>query len=253
MTEAVLRTEELTKRFGGVVAVDDVSVEIQKGKLKALIGPNGAGKTTFFNVISGVLKPTSGKVFYKGEDVTGRRPDELSKKGLVRSFQLTQIFPNLYTIENVRLAAQSRAGKKVNYNLFSNALGYESFVEKAVALLEEFGLQDKKHVPARDLSRADMRKLDVVIALASDPDVLLLDEPTAGMAVEEISEVLDVIESVHEREEDLTILLIEHKVDVVMEVAESIMVLSDGKLIADGEPQEIREDEKVQEAYLGAI
>lgn len=253
MSDPILETENLTKRFGGITAVDNVSVSIPAGTLKAIIGPNGAGKTTFFNLLSGVYPPTEGKVRYKGEDITNNRPDERSQKGLVRSFQLTQIFSNLTTLENIRLAAQSRGGTSTNYNMFKDALSYGEYLEKSKNLLEEFELSDKANILAKDLSGADMRKLDVMMAIVSDPEVLLLDEPTSGMAIEEIPEILNIITGLTEEREDLTIVLIEHKVNIVMDIADSIFVLANGKLIADGTPKEIQEDETVQEAYLGGM
>ncbi|KXA96286.1 branched-chain amino acid ABC transporter substrate-binding protein [candidate division MSBL1 archaeon SCGC-AAA259I09] len=251
MSEPVLETEGLTKRFDGITAVDNVSISVPSGTLKAIIGPNGAGKTTFFNLLSGVYPPTDGKIWYKGEDITRKRPDERSQKGLVRSFQLTQIFPNLSTLENIRLAAQSRGKSSTNYNMLKDALSYSEYVEKSKELLKDFELFDKANAPARDLSGADMRKLDVMMAIASEPEVLLLDEPTSGMAMEEIPEILDIITSLSENREDLTIVFIEHKVNVVMDIADSIFVLANGKVIADGTPKEIQEDEEVQKAYLG--
>lgn len=253
MPDTVLETQNLTKKFGGVTAVEDVNMEVEKGKLWAIIGPNGAGKTTFFNLISGVHKPTSGRVFYKNQDITDKRPDQRSQMGMVRSFQLTQIFPNLTTLENIRLAAQSREGFRVQANVLNDAMNYQSLIDKSVELLEKFEMDDKMHAIAKDLSGADKRKLDIIIALASDPHLLLLDEPTSGMAVEEIPEIMDIIVDLNSERDDLTILFIEHKVEMVMDIAEYISVLDDGRLIAEGKPEEISEDEKVQEAYLGGL
>ncbi len=254
MTEkTVLKTENLTKNFGGITAVDSVDIEFTEGKLRALIGPNGAGKTTFFNLLSGVLKPTEGKVIYQGEEITNYSPEERSQKGIARSFQLTQIFPSLTAFENVRLAAQSRGDKSIIYNIISKASNYDEFVEKAMDLLERVDLRNQANTLASNLTRADQRKLDVTMAIATEPDLLLLDEPTSGMAVEEIPEILDVIDKLSETRENLTTLLIEHKMDIVMDVSEEILVLADGKVLADGTPEEIKQSQEVQKAYLGAL
>ncbi len=248
----MLETKNLTKSFGGITAVNNVDFSVSRNQLKAIIGPNGAGKTTFFNLLSGVYSPTEGKVRYMGEDITDDRPDERSQKGLVRSFQLTQIFPSLTTMENIRLAAQSRGGK-INYNIVKDALSYEEYVEKAHDILDEFELSDEAHAPARDLSGADKRKLDMMMAIASDPEVLLLDEPTSGMAMEEIPEILQIIRGLIRDREDLTIVFIEHKVNIVMDIADRIGVLANGELLAEGSPKEIQENEEVQEAYLAGM
>ncbi len=250
---SVLTTDNLTKDFGGLRAVDSVSVEFPKGIIKTIIGPNGAGKTTFFNLLSGLLEPTSGRMIYKDMDITGTSPQKRSQLGIARSFQLTQIFPALTTLENVRLAAQSRGKSTVTYNLFSRAGKYDDFIHQSQNILERVNLTDVQNLLAGTLTRADQRKLDVAIALATDPELILLDEPTAGMAVEEIPEILEIIQELSKSHKDLTIILIEHKIDIVMEVSDSIFVLADGKLLADGTPEEIQENAEVQQAYLGGL
>jgi len=248
----ILETKQLTKSFGGLVAVNNVNMVIPEGTIKAIIGPNGAGKTTLFNLISGTLKPTKGKIFFNGEDITDMPPHSRSQKGISRSFQVINIFPGLTTLENVRIAVQSRASRRVNYNLLSDATSYSSFTEKALELLNEVELKGKEHLIARNLSHADQRKLDIAIALATDPKLLLLDEPTSGVAIEEVPDIINLIKKLKERRrKEITIVLIEHKLDVVMNVADSIMVMFEGRVIADDKPNRIVKNELVQQAYLG--
>lgn len=247
----VLETRDLTKNFGGLVAVDHVNIAIPKGVIKAVIGPNGAGKTTFFNLVSGTLKPTEGKIFFNGEDITDKPPHVRSHKGISRSFQITSIFPRLTILENVRIAAQSRADGRVNYNLFSDAMSYSSFTEKALELLDEIGLEGKERFLACNLPHADQRKLEMAVAIATDPQLLLLDEPTAGIAIEEVPDIVNVITRLRKARMELTLIVIEHRLDVVMGIAESITVMSEGRVIADDKPDQIAKNELVQQAYLG--
>lgn len=247
----ILETKDLTKSFGGLVAIDHVNIAIPKGVLKAIIGPNGAGKTTLFNLISGTLKPTEGRIFFNGEDITDKPPHVRSHKGISRSFQITNIFPRLTTLENVRIAAQSRADGRVNYNLLSNVMTYTSFIEKALDLLTQVGLEGKEHFLACNLSHADQRKLEIAIAMATDPQLLLLDEPTSGIAIEEVQDIVNAITRLKKGRKELTLIVIEHKLDVVMDIAESIMVMSEGRVIADDKPDQITKNELVQQAYLG--
>lgn len=247
----ILETKNLTKSFGGLVAVNHVNIAIPKGLLKAIIGPNGAGKTTLFNLISGTLKPTEGRIFYNGVDITDDPPHIRSRKGISRSFQITSIFPRLTTLENVRIAAQSRADGRVNYDLLSSVTRYSSFIEKALNLLAEVGLQGKEHFLACNLPHADQRKLEIAIAMATDPQLLLLDEPTSGIAIEEVPDIVNAITRLKKARMELTLIIIEHKLDVVMRIAESIMVMSEGRVIADDKPDQIAKNELVQQAYLG--
>lgn len=249
----ILETRDLTKSFGGLVAVDHVNLAICQGIIKGIIGPNGAGKTTLFNLISGILLPTHGKIFYKGEEITNDPPHIRSRKGISRSFQITNIFPNLTVLENVRIAVQSRAGIKVNYNFLSSAQDYSFFVERALSYLREVGLEGKRFSLTRDLSHADQRKLEIAMSMATEPQLLLLDEPTAGIAAEEIPEIINVIKELKEKRKELTILMIEHKMDVISKIAESVIVMCEGKIIADGKPEEIACCELVQRAYLGEV
>jgi branched-chain amino acid transport system ATP-binding protein len=244
----ILETKELTKKFGELTVVNNVSLGIERGISKGLIGPNGAGKTTFFNIVSGALKPTSGKVFFKGEDVTGMPPHKLSHLGISRSYQVTNIFTRLSVLENVRLAVQSRGNK--NYNLFSNTDKLTEYKNRTLEILETVGLKQKAYYPADFVPHGDQRKLEIALALATDPELLLLDEPTAGVSMEEVSDMVNVIRKIKETRK-ITILIVEHKIDVIMDICDSVAVMHQGALIADGTPQEITGNKLVQTVYLG--
>jgi branched-chain amino acid transport system ATP-binding protein len=244
----VLETRDLTIRFGGHVAVDRVSCAFSAGTLTAIVGPNGAGKTTYFNLISGQLKATSGCVRLEGEDITGLPAPLRTRRGLGRAFQLTQLFPNLSVLENVRLAVQARHGGALQ--LFSVWLDHKRLIEEAHAVLEAVHLGDKAQAPASSLPHGDQRKLEVALMMALDPKVYMFDEPTAGMSVDEVPVVLDLIRELKQRR-DKTILLVEHKMDVVRELADRIIVLHNGQLLADGEPAEVMGLPVVQSAYMG--
>lgn len=248
--EPLLRTERLTIRFGGHTAVDQVDFEMAEKQFKSIIGPNGAGKTTFFNLLSGELKPSEGEVFFKGEALGSLSPVERTRKGLGRSFQITNVFPNLTVLENVRLAVQSR--EKIRYQMLRHFVHYRSLLEEAAQLIELVLLQGKEDAIASQLSHGEKRKLEIAMLLALDTEVLLLDEPTAGMSLEEVPAILEVIRQIKETG-NKTILLIEHKMDMILDLSDSIMVLFNGKLLADGSPQEIMENETVQNAYLGGL
>ena len=248
--ETILKTSQLGIQFGGHKAVDDVTIDIPIKHFKSIIGPNGAGKTTFFNLISGELQATSGEVFFKGENISKRTPVERTRMGLGRSFQITNVFPNLTVLENVRLAVQSR--EKVRFHVLRHFTSYKHITEDASAILEQVMLTNKQHMPASLLSHGEKRKLEIAMLLALDTEVLLLDEPTAGMSLEEVPAILDVIRNIKENGEK-TILLIEHKMDMILDLSDSIMVLFNGRLLADGTPQEIMNNETVQNAYLGGL
>ena len=248
--EPILRTENLTIRFGGHTAVDRVNFEMPEKHFKSIIGPNGAGKTTFFNLISGELKPTEGEVYFKGEALANSSSVARTRKGLGRSFQITNVFPNLTVLENVRLAVQSK--EKIRYQMFRHFISYTKLTEKAEELLELVLLSGKEFALASQLSHGEKRKLEIAMLLALDTEVLLLDEPTAGMSLEEVPAILDVIRQI-KNTGDKTILLIEHKMDMILDLSDSIMVLFNGKLLADGSPQEIMDNETVQNAYLGGL
>lgn len=246
----IIRTENLTIQFGGHVAVDHVNFSMPEKHFKSIIGPNGAGKTTFFNLLSGELKPTDGDVFYKGQSLGNMSSVERTRLGLGRSFQITNVFPNLTVLENVRLAVQSR--EKIRFNVFKHFTSYKQVTADAIAILDQVLLSNKVHAIARDLSHGEKRKLEIGMLLALNTEVLLLDEPTAGMSLEEVPAILEVIRQIKERG-DKTIILIEHKMDMILDLSDSIMVLFNGKLLADGTPQDIMNNETVQNAYLGGL
>lgn len=242
--ETFLETRGLTKRFGGLVAVDHVDFKLGEGELRAIIGPNGAGKTTFFNMLAGNIEPTEGKIFYRGKDITNLKPFQISRLGIGRSFQVTNIFPELTAFENVRVAAQSR---KTTYSMWRNGDSHEDLNEKAEAILHRVKLSDKLDFPASALAHGEQRYLEMGIALATDPELLLLDEPTAGMSPEETKETAEFIK---ELSKGLTIILVEHDMEVVMGISDYVTVLDNGRTLAEGTPEEIRQNEEVQRVYL---
>ena len=244
----VLSTHGLTVRFGGHVAVDAVSAEFHPGTLTAIVGPNGAGKTTYFNLVSGQLAATAGTVRLFGEDVTRLSAPLRAQRGIGRAFQLTQLFPNLTVIENVRLAVQSRA--RVGMRLLSLWSRHAELIERAEHYLERVALADKRDAPAAALAHGEQRKLEVAILLALEPRVLMFDEPTAGMSVDEVPVILDLIQHIKDQG-DRTVLLVEHKLEVVRSLADRIMVLNDGALVADGDPATVMASDIVRQAYLG--
>jgi len=243
-----LETRDLTIRFGGHVAVNAVSCAFHPGTLTAIVGPNGAGKTTYFNLISGQLKASAGSVLLRGQDVTNLPASARTKRGMGRAFQLTNLFPNLTVMENVRLAVQSRAGAGMQLLQLWSHRG--DLIEKADALLDSVKLLDKRNAIAGALPHGDQRKLEVALLMALEPDIFMFDEPTAGMSVDEVPTVLDLIHAVKAMGTK-TILLVEHKMDVVRSLADRIIVLHNGTLVADGEPAEVIASPIVQEAYLG--
>jgi branched-chain amino acid transport system ATP-binding protein len=244
----VLETHALTIRFGGHVAVDGVSCAFRPGTLTAIVGPNGAGKTTYFNLISGQLRATSGRVSLYGEDISDLTGPQRTHRGIGRAFQLTSLFPRLTVLENVRLAVQSRAGR--GRDLWSTWGRHVELVEKAEHYLERVALAARRNALAAALSHGDQRKLEVAILLALEPDVFMFDEPTAGMSVDEVPVILNLIQQIR-ASGDKTVLLVEHKMDVVRSLADRIIVLHQGALVADGAPAEVIASPIVQEAYLG--
>jgi len=243
-----LETRDLTIRFGGHVAVNAVSCAFAPGTLTSIVGPNGAGKTTYFNLISGQLKASAGQVFLHGMDLTGKGAALRSRRGIGRAFQLTNLFPKLTVLENVRLAVQSRA--RLGLNLWSIWSSHRELIVRAEEVLEAVALEGKRDVQASALPHGDQRKLEVGILMALEPDVFMFDEPTAGMSVDEVPVILDLIRRLKARG-DKTILLVEHKMDVVRELSDRIIVLHNGSLVADGEPAAVIASPIVQEAYLG--
>jgi len=238
----------LSKEFDGVRAVDSVSLSVTGGLLTALIGPNGAGKTTLFNLVSGTVRPSGGKVLYKGRDITGEPAWKISQYGIARSFQITNVFPNLSVVENIRLSAQSRI--RPRFDLWSAPEKYKVALEKTGRIIAEMRLQGRELMLASMLSHGDQRKLEIAMTLAQDPELMLLDEPTAGVAIQEIPELMAVIRSIKEQRR-CTILLVEHKMDVVMGLSDRIVVMNDGKVIAEGAPSEVQANSLVQDVYLG--
>ena len=246
----ILETHDLRKDFGGLVAVADVSIKVKAQSLHSIIGPNGAGKTTFFNLLSGNLKPTSGRVIFKGSDITGLPLHRTAHLGIGRSFQITNVFPTLTVLENVRLAAQALG--RDNFKFWRHYRHFARYEERARQVVAQVGLADQADVPARVLPHGGKRKLELGILLAADPELLLLDEPTAGMAREEIPLLMDVIKQIRSQG-DKTIMLVEHKMDLVMNVSDWITVMHQGQVLAEGTPTEITANEMVQSAYLGEL
>jgi branched-chain amino acid transport system ATP-binding protein len=245
---ASLETKDITIRFGGHIAVNAVSCVFRPGELTAIVGPNGAGKTTYFNLMSGQLRATSGSVLLNGADVTQRSAAERARAGIGRAFQLTNLFPGLSVFENVRLAVQAAAG--VHYEMARPWMLLDDLIERAMSNLEQVALAGKRHQRAASLSHGDQRKLEVAMMMALEPEVFMFDEPTAGMSVDEVPVVLDLIARL-KADESKTILLVEHKMDVVRSLADRIIVLHNGQLVADGEPGAVIASPIVQEAYLG--
>src|SRR5215813_14048027 len=231
----VLRTEGLTVRFGGLTALDSVDFEIRRGEIRAIIGPNGAGKSTFFNCLTGVLRPTSGRILFNGENIAGLPSNLISQKGIARSYQITNILRN---------AAQSR---RHSWSMLRHHGAYRDIIDKAEAVLEAVGLRAKAHDLAANLSHGEQRNLEIGIALATEPELLCLDEPTAGMSA---AETHDTMELVRRIAKDHTILIVEHDMQVVMALAQRITVLHYGDLLAEGTPAEIQQNPQVLEVYL---
>ena len=247
-TTPVIETRDLTVQFGGNIAVNQVNLQFEEFSLKSIIGPNGAGKTTLFNLLSGQYKPTSGQVLFKGKDVTKLDPAARTKMGMGRSFQLTNIFPSLTVLENVRLALQSQAD--VGLIFWRHWRSYTDLEDKAYELLKQVLLEDRWSQAASTLTHGEQRKLEIAILLGLDPAVLLLDEPTAGMSIEEVPAILEIIQDL-KAAKNRTILLVEHKFDMIMQVSDSIAVLKEGSLLVDDTPEAVSNNAEVQAAYLG--
>jgi branched-chain amino acid transport system ATP-binding protein len=244
----ILKTERLTVRFGGLSALNGVDFSVARGQTRAIIGPNGAGKSTFFNCLTGVLRPTSGRIAFNGEDVTGLPSNVISQKGIARSYQITNILPNATVMENVRIAAQSR---RHAWNMTSHHSAFTDIIEKAEHALSSVGLLPKAYELAANISHGEQRNLEIGIALATEPKMLCLDEPTAGMSQGETNETLALIKRIaKDPAMDLTILIVEHDMEVVMELADRITVLHYGAILAEGTPEEIQQNPKVLEVYL---
>jgi branched-chain amino acid transport system ATP-binding protein len=246
VTEEILATSKLSRSFGGVRAVRDVSLGVPRGQLRAIIGPNGAGKTTLFNLLTGEVRCDGGRIFFKGADITGRPPHYLCRKGLARTFQINSIFSSATVFENVQLAILAHRGKTWN----PLASGRRLVVGETEEILERLGLADEADKTGGTLSYGDRRRLEVALALACKPEVLLLDEPTSGMSLSEKPALVRLIRSVV-KEKGVTTVLIEHDMDVVFSVSDWITVMHQGTVLAEGTPGEIQANAKVQEVYLG--
>jgi branched-chain amino acid transport system ATP-binding protein len=240
----ILRTDGLTVRFGGLTALRDVSLAIQPGEIRAIIGPNGAGKSTLFNCLTGVLRPTSGRILFAGQDITGLPADQVSQRGIARSYQITNILPGATVLENVRIAVQSRLG---GFRLLRHHQAYPDVLAKAREVLAAVGLAEKQDELAAYLSHGEQRHLEIGIALATEPRLLCLDEPTAGMSVVETRATVELIRRIAA---DLTTLIVEHDMEVVMGLARTITVLHYGEVLAEGPPADIQANARVQEVYL---
>ena len=244
--QPIIETRKLSKNFGALRAVNDVDLKVYPGQIHSIIGPNGAGKTTLFNLLTGFLSPTSGRITFKGSEITYLPSFAISRLGIGRSFQITSIFPDLTVFENIRIALQSRA--KANYNFIISLRGLRALEDRAMQILQRIGLADKKTIRARNLSHGEKRILDIGIGLSIDPSLLLLDEPASGLTGEEISRVIKLVKGAAG---SVTIVLIEHNIDVVLSISDRITVLHQGSVIAEDRPDKIKKDPRVQEAYLG--
>ena len=245
MNLPILVAENIGVQFGAFVALKNVSVTFKTRQLTAVIGPNGAGKTTFFNVISGSLIPSTGRMHFNGQDITGAKQHEFARMGIAKSFQITNVFPQLSVGENVRLAAQMRRSR---FGLLVPRQSMTDLIAIAESLLERVGLYKAFHLPARDLAHGQQRCLEIAMALACDPKLLLLDEPTAGMSPEETRDMMDLITGLAE---ERTVILVEHKMKLVMGICQRLIVLHHGELLAQGTPDDIRANDEVKRVYLG--
>ncbi|HEY8249731.1 MAG TPA: ABC transporter ATP-binding protein [Burkholderiales bacterium] len=247
--EGILETRQLSKSFGALAAVKDVSLSIAAGSLHSVIGPNGAGKTTLFNLLTGTFPPTSGEILFDRKNITGTRADRIAHLGLARSFQRTNVFPAFSLLDNVWVAAFA-TGRSWNGLLFRKTDRYPEVMERARAALSDVGLLSKANQLAREISHGEQRQLELAIALAAAPRVLLLDEPAAGLSPEETRNMVALVRTLKGR---YTIVLIEHKMDIIMSVSDRISVMHFGSLIAEGAPEEIQRNAEVRRAYLGGI
>jgi branched-chain amino acid transport system ATP-binding protein len=241
----VLLAERLSRRFGSLTAVNEVDLALQPGEIRGIIGPNGAGKSTLLRLLAGEIRPSAGRILYRGQDVTGRPMYDLARRGIVKSFQITQVFPNLTCLENVRVVVQ---GPGRAWNFWQRVDLDRPTVERAEALLTQVGLYRKRDLPAHALSHGEQRHLEMAMALATDPEVLLLDEPTAGMSAEEIQSTMKLLQEVAR---ERTVVIVEHRMPVIMNLCQRITVLHFGRILAEGTPEEIQASEEVQAVYLG--
>jgi branched-chain amino acid transport system ATP-binding protein len=245
---AILETTGISKHFGGLMANDDVSFTLEEGNITSIIGPNGAGKTTLFNLLSGLYKPDAGKVLFEGQNISGWPIHKIVNLGIARSFQVLNIFNEISPADNIRLAVQSR--KKRSLNFLRSAKGFEDINQETDAVIEEIGLSAVKNLPTKNLSYGDKRVLEIGIAMASKPKLLLMDEPTSGLPTSETERIKEFIQKLSTQ---LTVVVIEHDMDIVLTISDIIIVLHQGRVIAQGAPEEIKANDEVQEAYLGGI
>lgn len=246
MKNAVLEVRSLSKNFGGLVAVNNLALEVDVGELHAIIGPNGAGKTTLINLLSGELPASSGRILFQGNDISRLAPEARSRLGIGRSYQKTNIFLGFSALENCRLAAQSREQRPLNW--LRDALSYDTVLSQARRALDAVGLLDRAGEPALALSHGEQRALEIAMCLATDPRLLLLDEPLAGMGTQESLTIVDLIRRLGETH---AILLVEHDMDAVFQLAKVLTVMVDGEVLISGTPEEVRANRQVQAAYLG--
>lgn len=242
----ILELKNVHKDFKGLKVLKQINLSIEEGECHAIIGPNGAGKSTLFNVITGKYKPSQGTVFFNGEDITGIAPYKISRRGLARSFQIINVFPHMSVYGNVRNAILSK--RQSRFNIFLRLEKLHPIHQEAIEIIKTFGLMESKDVPASELSYGQQRALEIGISLATDPKLLLLDEPTAGMTKEQTRETVALIKHVTKGK---TLMVVEHDMDVVFHMADRITVLYYGEILASGTPDEIRKNERVREAYLG--
>jgi branched-chain amino acid transport system ATP-binding protein len=242
----ILGTIDLHKDFGSQKIINGISLSIGRGSRHAILGPNGAGKTTLFNLLSGFHKATSGRIIFKGNDITGLSPYRINRLGIARSFQITNVFPKLSVFENVRTVLMSK--HKIRFNFLKNIRKWKNLEQETDAILEQIGLREKKEAQAGFLSYGEQRALEVGLTVASDPEVILLDEPTAGMSIDETRQAIKLIDKVTQGK---TLVIIEHDMEVVFTLADVITVIYYGTVVATGSPEEIRANQKVREAYLG--
>jgi len=244
----LLETVSVSKRFGGLTALDNVSYSVKEGEVRGIIGPNGAGKTTLFNVMTGELKPTSGRIFLKGEDITDLPPFAICQKGMSRTFQLTLVFPEMTVYDSVWVGVNSRTRRPWNPAALAGRIFDAG--KKTEEICRGMGLWEKRHELACNLSYGDQKVLEIAMALSTEPSVLLLDEPTQGVSPKETDAIMGVVEKLSK---EMTIVLIEHSMDVVLRLCHVITVLSEGRVIAEGSPEEVSKNEEVQRIYLGEI
>ena len=248
MKSEALKIENLVKSFNGNTVISDISLSIAQGELSAIIGPNGAGKTTFFNLITGYHLPNSGKIYFEGKSIAGMQPFDIVRLGIARAFQITNIFPKLSVLENI--VATVITHKKGNLNLVTPIIKLKSVYERAYQILEDVGLADRAHRQSGTLAHGNQKILDIAVALAMEPKLLLLDEPTAGMSPEERWRTVELIQKLWQQL-SITMVFIEHDMDIVFGISQKVRVLCYGTMLAEGTPDEISKNDKVIEAYLG--